>query len=1106
MSSNTQEEIQRALRFYYAREYGKAKELCKKILKRDPHNPEVQYFLGVVYSHLGDHQRVIDHITKSLARHPQNPDGYHLVAMSFQALGRLEDAEAYYRKTIEYDARYAVAYNNLANVLKERGRVDESISYYRKAIELQPETAMFHYNLGVTYQEQKQFGHAVDSYRNALKFDPENKKILTMLAGALQETGKGGGTADLQEAERILRGMVSADGSDVVSLTNLGKVLQDLGNLSEALARFQKALELSPDFDEAHFSMAFLLQHMEKYEDAIAHYRRVIAINPRFPGAYNNLGVLLGDTMRYDEALDCFDQVLRLAPQTTDAAWVLSNIGNILSLLGKADDAEQRYRQSLSIDPSLSKVHSNLLLGMHYNPRYGPSDLFAEHLAYARRFALPLMPSMLRFSNDRSESRRLRIGYLSPDFRTHSVAYFIEPVLSAHNKSEFEIFCYSDVTAPDLVTGRIRCLADHWREIARLADEHIAEVIRNDAIDILVDLTGHTERNRLLVFARKPAPVQVTWIGYPSTTGLKSIDYKIVDRYTDPLGETERYYTERLVRMPHCFLCYLPERPAPQIEEPPVVRNGYITFGSFNNLAKVSDEILRTWAEILTSVPGSRLILKSKGIASGSACARVLGILREHGVSDDRVELHAAMPTTAQHLGLYNRVDIALDTFPYHGTTTTCEALWMGVPVVTRAGTAHASRVGESLLTNVGLTDLIARDYAEYREIARRIANDSERLRILRKGLRDMVALSPLTDAKKFTAQLEKEYRKMWIDWCRQDAQGARAAPLVQVSDTAEALAGAATFPLPVRGQSIYREMLEPIERVPFVVCAMCTPSEQYHRYADRLADSCERFELPYRIVTVPTVHTSLNLRGTGEAAYTKANFIASMMDQFTGKNILYLDVDVLFMDYPGRIFEISKAGYDLALYNWLADRHNEAYMPIAGRPSDEQAADGRFVFSHQIPYFCTDQLLCSGGVQFYRNSPQTKKLLQSWQGVLAASPMSADDECLDFAFNNGEQETLSLRAFWLDKSYLRMPWWPHVKPVILHPAIPRAGNRKPLTELTGKQRFYPEFCEGKKDPLLFPPDCIIDTKRRELLKIEHARVVETRPIQQEFWVYPEEM
>ncbi|GEM_PF-754616 len=1105
MSANTHEEIQRALRFYHAGEYGKAKKLCKDILKRDPHNPEVQYFLGVVYSHLGDHQRAIDHITKSLARHSRNPDGYHIVAMSFQALGQLEKAEEYYRKTMEHDPRYAVAYNNLANILKERGRIDEAISYYRKAIEFQPETAIFHYNLGVAYQEKGQFGDAVDSYRNALKYDPKNKKILTMLAGALQETGKSGSTGDLREAEGIFREMVSADASDAVSLTNLGKVLQDLGDIPEARACFQKAIELSPDFDEAHFAMAYLLQQTRNYEDAIFHYRRVIEISPRFLGAYNNLGVLLGDVMRYDEALDCLEQFLRLAPHTSDSPWVLNNVGNILSLLGKADDAERRYRQSLSLDPSLSKVHSNLLLAMHYNPRHSPEELFAEHLAYARRFEEPLPLSSLQFSNDRNETRRLRVGYLSPDFRYHSVAYFIEPVLWAHSTSECETFCYSDTVTPDLVTNRIRCISHQWREIARLTDSQVVDLIRNDRIDILVDLTGHTERNRLPVFARKPAPVQVTWIGYPSTTGLRAVDYKIVDLHTDPPGETERYYTERLVRMPECFLCYLPEKLAPQIEEPPFARNGYVTFGSFNNLAKVSDQILRTWAEILRAVPDSRLILKSKGLAGKIACSRVFDLLEKEGVSAQRVELHAAMPTIAQHLGLYNRIDIALDTFPYHGTTTTCEALWMGVPVVTLAGKTHASRVGVSLLTNVGLSDLIARDDRDYIEKARSLAGDTGKLRSLRRGLRDMVALSPLADAKRFTAELEKEFRRMWIDWCRQDVPGARAALPLQMSTAEPAWTGAA-FPLPMSGQAVYREKLGATDRVSFVVCAMCTPGERYHRYANRLADSCERFELPYRIVNVPSVHTSISLKGTHDLSLTKANFIASMMEQLPGKNILYVDVDVLFADYPRRIAEISDFGYDLALYNWLADRHNEAYMPIKGRQSEEPADEGRFVFSHQIPYFCTDQLICSGGVQFYRNSPRTKKLLQSWQDVLAASPISADDECLDFAFNNGEQETLSLRTVWLDKSYLRMPWWPHVKPVILHPGIPLAGLRSPLPDLGSKKRFYPEFCERKKEPLIFPPDWVIDTKRKELLKIEKSRVVEAKPIEQEFWIYPEEM
>jgi len=312
------------------------------------------------------------------------------------------------------------------------------------------------------------------------------------------------------------------------------------------------------------------------------------------------------------------------------------------------------------------------------------------------------------------------------------------------------------------------------------------------------------------------------------------------------------------------------------------------------------------------------------------------------------------------------------------------------------------------------------------------------------------------------------------------------------------------SLPLPIESCRIYRDKHDASE-FSVVVCAMFTPGEKYYRYADRLADSCEKYRLPYRIYEVPHVHTSISLHGTTDLAFTKANVISLALQTFPTKNILYVDVDLLFVDYPERIFEISSADYDLALYNWLNDWHNEAYAPAA----DNQGGKSSFryyVYSHHIGFHCPDQLICSGGVQFYRNTPLIMRLLETWQHVIALSPLSADDECLDFAYNNWDRNVNGLKAAWLDKSYLRMPWWPHVKPVILHPGMPVAGNRSPLPAIGNRTRFYPEQCRKKQSTLCFPPDYVIDAQEKLLLKVENSRVVDIRPVQQEFWIYPEEM
>jgi predicted O-linked N-acetylglucosamine transferase (SPINDLY family) len=363
--------------------------------------------------------------------------------------------------------------------------------------------------------------------------------------------------------------------------------------------------------------------------------------------------------------------------------------------------------------------------------------------------------------------RRLRIGYVSPDFRRHSVSYFIEPILEAHDRSQFEVFCYADELHSDEVTRRLRGLADHWRNIASLDDEQLAQRVREDGIDILIDLAGHTEHNRLLAFARRPAPVQMTYLGYPNTTAMPAIQYRITDAVCDPQGSAKRWHVEELLRVPGCFLCYRMPADMPEVHPLPAGESGPITFGSFNNFLKVSDSALIFWERMMKEVAGSRLMLKFRSLSDRGTRERVLARLERHGIAPERVELLGYEMDFWQHLELYRRMDIALDPFPYNGTTTTCEALAMGVPVVCLAGEVHAARVGASLMHAVGLDELVARTLGEYVRIATGLASDRARLRAMRSGLRARLAASALTDAVGTTRRIEALYRSAWVEWCR---------------------------------------------------------------------------------------------------------------------------------------------------------------------------------------------------------------------------------------------------------------------------------------------------------------------------------------------------
>lgn len=1104
---NIQQEIQQALQYFQSGDLRQSKEICKRILKKQPDNWEVLYFLGLIYSRLGNHDLASQTLKQSITHYPNNPDAYHLIGMSFQAQGKNEEAIEYYRKTIHYNPNCAEAYNNIANLLKEKMQTEEAISYYQKAVCLKPDLGTAWYNLGVIFQERRDFDEAIKCYKKALLYDSSNHTIQCMLGFSLYAKWQSDCSGEsLAEAEKIYRDILSRHTDDYVSCGNLGNVLKDLGQTDEAMQCYRKAIELKPDFIDAYYNLAIALKERGHIDESVSLYQKVIELSQTSTTFQMNSGDLSDENNKTGSIVTHSETVL--GPDSTSLMVVSTswtNLGSTYSDMGRMDEAERCYRRALAMNPQLAFVHSNLLLAMNYNPRYGMDALFSEHLHFAQQHAHGTNPEGA-YRTERQMHRRLRIGYVSPDFLRHSVAYFVEPVLASHDRSQYEVFCYSDVAHKDEVTERMQKLSDAWRDTVHHSHEKVSEIIRNDRIDILVDLSGHTAGNRMLLFAGRPAPVQVTWIGYPATTGLSSMDYKVVDWFTDPPGMTEHFHTEKLVRMPETFLCYLPERDAPAVNELPALKHGYLTFGCFNNFAKVSDEILITWTKILRRLPNARLVMKARGLSSAAARSSLENLFRQQGIGSDRIELLALTPNVRDHLAHYHRVDIALDTFPYNGTTITCEALWMGVPVVTLGGRTYASRVGVSLLTNAGLKDLIAETPGEYVERAVKLASDLPRLSALRADLRHMVSQSPLTDAKRFTAHLEKAYGEMWTRYVLASGTDTGDKDENRKAGALQSRTLQTVLPIAINSSKIYRSDTDAMDGSLFLICAMFTPGEKYIRYANRLADSCEEYGLPYCIYEVANVHTSISLGGTDDLAYTKANFIAFNMEQFPRKNILYVDVDFIFMDYPKRISEISGEEADFAVYNWLSDRHNEAYMPVKYEDGGKEAVSKKYyAFSRNIGLYCTDQIICSGGVQLYRNSDQAKLILEYWQTIIARSPRSADDECLDYAYNNLVSTGIALKSVWLDKAYLRMPFWPHVKPVILHPGPTLAGQRRPIPALDNKKRFYPERCEQTHDKLIFPREYIIDVEEKMLVRVIDGSIVEQRPVQEEFWIYPDE-
>jgi len=446
--------------------------------------------------------------------------------------------------------------------------------------------------------------------------------------------------------------------------------------------------------------------------------------------------------------------------------------GNLASALAETmamEEAERAYESAMRCPTRSPVIESNYVYFLNDTSHHTPQEIFQAHLRWADFHAGRRAASAIdEHPNKPDPSRKLRIGYVSADFRMHSVAYFIEPILARHNHEQFEVICFADELKSDEVTGRLQAYADRWHRITGWDHDRVIRLVREEQIDILIDLGGHTGPNRLLVFASKPAPVQITYLGYPATTGLSTIDYRITDAVADPPGMTERFFAETLLRLPDCFLCYcMPASAAPVVASaPPASKNKRITFGSFNNIVKVSPRVLGLWARILQDVSNSRLVLKARGLDDPPTRQAILDRLKKFGVAVDRVDLWARHATLAEHLASYGQIDIALDTYPYHGTTTTCEALIMGVPVISLAGETHVSRVGASLLTTVGHPELIAETDQQYIAKAVELAADLPRLSELRQKLRRDVLASPLADEERFVLNLEAAYRDVWSKWC----------------------------------------------------------------------------------------------------------------------------------------------------------------------------------------------------------------------------------------------------------------------------------------------------------------------------------------------------
>jgi predicted O-linked N-acetylglucosamine transferase (SPINDLY family) len=746
--------------------------------------------LGECYRRAGQRERAIASLRRAIELAPGMAQAHHNLGIALKESSRLDDSIAAFQGAIAAQHDYAEAHNALAVALLDAGRFDEALVPSRRAVELQPDNAEAHTALGIALSRARRFDEAlvafrrsitlkpdlaeahtnlgnalaaldrldeaIAAYRRALELRPDFAAALCNLGTALREKG------DRQEAFAAFQRAIALRPDYADAYSNLGNLLREAGRLDEAVSTLRQAIALQPGLAEAHSNLGNALKEQRKYDEAIAGYRKAITLRPDYFAALSNLGITLKEKGALDDAVEALHRSLELRP---DHPEVLNNLSSTLLAQGDHEGAMRACRKALELRPSYVEAHSNLLMCEHYQCGVTLAGLAGAHAEWDERHAAKYRADWKPFERDRDAERPLRIGFVSPDLCRHPVGFFLARVLENIDPQAAVVVCYHTRAVRDDLSHRLAAAARQWHDVAGLDDDALAARIRADKIDILFDLSGHTAAGRLLVFARRPAPIQVSWIGYVGTTGLKAMDYLLADRYHVP-PEAEPYYCERVLRMPDDYVCYDPPKEAPAVGPLPSRERGYVTFGCLNNAAKLTAEVLALWAEVLRRVTGSRLLLGSPALGGSAVRERITAAFTALGIAPSRLEFQGAVPWT-ELLGTYNRVDLALDPFPYSGGLTTCEALCMGVPVVTYPGETFASRHSLSHLSNVGVTETVARSHRDYAEIAVRLAGDHAHLSDLRAGLRDRMAHSPLCDGPRFARNLTNLLREVWRDWCR---------------------------------------------------------------------------------------------------------------------------------------------------------------------------------------------------------------------------------------------------------------------------------------------------------------------------------------------------
>ena len=744
--------LDQAIDWHGAGRYDEAEAAYRDLLAAQPEDPEVLHLLGVLGHQTGrsDEGRAL--IGRAIALDGANPIYHNNLALVLLAQGAFDAAEASARRALALVAEYPEALVNLGAALVKQGHLDEAGEQYRAALRLRADDGEAWFQFGALLALQGRLDQAIEVYRQALSLRPDHVDSLVNLGNALKAKD------DAAAAAVCYQSALERDPTNPAALNNLGNLLQVAGLLAEAEALYRRLLAAHANHPGALGNLGNVLQSQARFDEAMACYRRALQIVPDDPICRHNLATALKRQNRLNDAVAEYRRALVLDPDYPEA---LSGLGATLQAQGHVAEAVPLYEHALTLAPTFPEPLNHLMFALNALPAVTGADL----LAAVRRWtaAWPAVSVTVDHANRPDPDRPIRIGYVSPDFRHHPVGYFLTAILDHHDPAAVEIHCYSNSRVVDDVTRRLQGAVAGWRNILALDDGAAAELIRADGIDILVDLSGHMADHRLRLFQRRPAPVQATWLGFFCSTGLEAIDHIIADPIVIP-AEDEGCYSERVWRLPGCYLCFdggpidLPTVPMPAGE------TGPITFGCLNRRDKMSAPTVAAWAEILRRVPFARLLLKTASFSDGATRIEMLAAFEREGVGAGRLIIEGETPRRA-HLEAYQRVDLALDPFPYTGATTSAEALWMGVPLVTLRGRTFVGRVSASMLQAVGRPELIADTVEGYIDLAVELATDRPRLGALRRNLREATRAG-LGDGAGFARALEMIYRGQWHAWC----------------------------------------------------------------------------------------------------------------------------------------------------------------------------------------------------------------------------------------------------------------------------------------------------------------------------------------------------